>query len=1011
MTQESSPQSKNGKTARSSSLQGTTLNGKTAAAQSPVQKLISTQQSQQSTSPKQAQLNKSSPKQQRKHPQEWSLKVKATTLALAVSILPVLGVGTASYLSSQSLQKQVSEARLVGGTELAETEIAIQRQLMSLAIATGATAVLAGAIAAFLVNRAMRSVLNAAVDSTTVVNRLRREDANTRDRVAGKDELVALKTNIKLIEEQLPDLVWKQEAEAERSRMLMNITRRMWGSLSEADVLRTTVEEVRTAFKTDRMAIFRFDSNWDGTFIEESVASSLPKMLWATIDAPFFQAEDIERYRNGRVVAIDNIYQAGLADSQIGLLERFAIKANLIAPIIKDNQLFGLLIAHQCSKSRFWQQTEIDLFTHLATQVGFALERVRLLEQVDTKAKQAQVLIDITHRIQESLNEEDILKTTVEEVRKAMRTDRVLVYGIDANCYGTVIAESVVPGFPKALWAQIKDPCFAEGYIEKYQHGRVQATNNIYAAGLTQCHLKQLEPFAVKANLVAPILKDGHLFGLLIAHECAKTRDWQQPEIELFTKLATQVGFALDHARLLQRIDAEGVRNQLLAYVTRRIRESLNEEDILKTTVEEVRKAIRTDRAIVYSFDDNWYGTVVAESVLPGFPKALWAQINDPCFVEGYIEKYQQGRVQATNNVYAAGLTQCHLKQLEPFAVKANLVAPILKDGYLFGLLIAHECANTRDWQQSEIDLFAQLAMQVGFALDHARLLKQVEQSYQAAASDSHEQRQQKETLQRQVSAMVKDSETSVKMLSGEVMTKMESVTAAYDRIQVVVDAAQRISATIQQAKHQIQQAEQTVQNGHEIVSQTVDGIVASREAILEVAQKINRLNQPAQKIPKVVDIISNVASQLKLYAMNIKLATSRNTNEASQEFSSIAEKVITSAQQLEAEIIEVKLLVAKIQAETQEVAIAIGVGKEQAIAKIQSVDEQEQKLNRIASLSIQLISLFEEIAQAASAQTQASTSASQAIVEVASIASKTSAQSMAVAESFSQLAAVTQEL
>lgn len=192
MTQESSPQSKNGKTARSSSLQGTTLNGKTAAAQSPVQQLISTGQSQQSTSPKQAQLNKSSPKQQTKHPQEWSLKVKATALALAVSILPVLGVGTASYLGSQSLQKQVSEARLVGGTEIAETEIALQRQLMLIALGTGATAVLAGVIAAFLVNRAMRSVLNAAVDSTTVVNRLRREDVNTRDRVAGKDELVAL---------------------------------------------------------------------------------------------------------------------------------------------------------------------------------------------------------------------------------------------------------------------------------------------------------------------------------------------------------------------------------------------------------------------------------------------------------------------------------------------------------------------------------------------------------------------------------------------------------------------------------------------------------------------------------------------------------------------------------------------------------------------------------------------------------------------------------------------------
>ncbi len=999
MTQKPSPQPDTSKADR---------NGKISSKQvSPhLQKLISIQKE-----AGQDRQHSQAPRQHRQR-QEWSLKSKAITLALGVSLLPVLAVGTVSYLGSQSIYKQVSQTRLTDNNGLKETEIALERQLHSVLMGTGITAVVAAALAAFLANRATRRVQNAASASTTVVNRLRREDVYGRDRVAGKDELVALETNIQLIEEQLPNILWKQEAEAERAGILMNITRRIGESLSQADVLRTTVEAVRAAFKADRVVIFRFDTNNNGSFIEESVASGLPKMLWATIDAPFFNGKDIEQYRNGHVVAINNIYQAGLSDSQIGQWERFAIKAHLSAPIIKDNQLFGILIAHQCSGFRFWQQPEIDVFGHLAAQVGFTLKHVQLLEQVDTKAKQAQLLIDITHRIRESLNEEDILKTTVEEVRKAMRTDRVLVFGFDAQWYGTVVAESVVPGLPKALWAQIKDPCFAQGYVEQYQNGRVQATSNIYAAGLTDCHLKQLEPFGVKANLVAPILKDGHLFGLLIAHECTKTRDWQPSEIDLFTQLATQVGFALDHARLLERIDAEGVRTQLLAHVTRRIRESLNEEDILKTTVEEVRKAMRTDRVLVFGFDAQWYGTVVAESVVPGLPKALWAQIKDPCFAQGYVEQYQNGRVQATSNIYAAGLTDCHLKQLEPFGVKANLVAPILKDGHLFGLLIAHECTKTRDWQPSEIDLFTQLATQVGFALDHARLLEQVEQAYQAASADSHSQRQQKESLQHQVSGMLTDSETSVKTLSNEVIAQMESITAAYNHIQVVAQSAQTIIAAIKQAEPQIQQAEQTVKTGHEIVSHTVDGIVASKEAIREVAQKVKRLSQSAQKIPKVLDVISNVTSQLKLYAMNIKLATSRTTNnEFSQEFTSIADKVLTSTGQLDAEITEIKLQVAKIQAETQQAAIALGSGTQQAIVRTQLIEETEQKLNQIASFSVQMISLFEEISHAATNQNLATVEATGAILEAASIASKTSEKSLGLAESFTKLCAVTEEL
>ncbi len=78
--------------------------------------------------------------------------------------------------------------------------------------------------------------------------------------------------------------------------------------------------------------------------------------------------------------------------------------------------------------------------------------------------------------------------------------------------------------------------------------------------------------------------------------------------------------------------------------------------------------------------------------------------------------------VLAINNIYEVGLADCHINLLESFGVKANLVAPILKDEQLFGLLIAHQCSRPRDWKQSEIDLFAQIAMQVGFALDHARL-------------------------------------------------------------------------------------------------------------------------------------------------------------------------------------------------------------------------------------------------------------------------------------------------
>ncbi|MBD6615870.1 GAF domain-containing protein [Komarekiella sp. 'clone 1'] len=940
--------------------------------------------------------------------QQWSLKSKATVWAIGLTVLPVLTVGIASYLGSQSITRQITQARFTSSkTDLQEVELALNKHHSSLLFETGVIALTAGAIAAFLANRATNQVLSATKISTALVNRLQREQVGTLISVADQDELVTLQANINLLQEQLPELIWKQEAEAERSQLLMNVTRRIQEALSQEDILRTTVEQVREAFKIDRVVIFRLDDRGSGTFIEEAVAPGLPKTLWATVSDPCFEGGYVEQYRQGRIRAINDIYQANLQDCHIGLLERFAVKANLIAPIFKDNQLFSLLIGHQCSAPRFWQQSEINLFAQIATQVGFALDHAKLVEQIDTRADQAQLIIDITRRIRRSLNEEDVLKITVDEIRKAISTDRVLVYGFDSNWYGTVIAEAVLPGFPKALRANIKDPCFAEGYVEQYQAGRVRATNNIYEAGLSACHISQLEPFAVKANLVAPILKDDQLFGLLVAHQCSAPREWRQFEIDLFSQLAMQVGFALDHARLLQRIDAEGMQTHLIADITRRIRRSLNEEDVLRTTVDEVRKAISTDRVLVYGFDSNWYGTVIAESVLPGFPRALRAKIKDPCFTEGYVEQYQAGRVKATNNIYEAGLSACHISQLEPFAVKANLVAPILKDDQLFGLLIAHQCSAPREWQQSEIDLLAQLAMQVGFALDHARLLDQVEHAYESVESAFYEQQQQKEALQHQASELLRDSETVVETLSSETLSQMESVTSAYNQIQALANSAQEMLLCLQQAERQEQRLNDTLKDGLEGMNQTGDSIWAIRATVIEAAARVKRLDQPSQKLLQGVSLIAQVTSQIKFHVMKIALEAARTGGAGGD--ASVAEKALYLAQQLDGDIAEIQSLVAEIHTANNEIVALMEAGKDQAIAGTKGAAETQQKLNQINVISTQVNALIDELAQAATNQVETSTAASQSILEVASIANQTSEQAVAVAKSLAKLTAIAQ--
>ncbi|NJL84141.1 MAG: chemotaxis protein, partial [Chloroflexaceae bacterium] len=56
-----------------------------------------------------------------------------------------------------------------------------------------------------------------------------------------------------------------------------------------------------------------------------------------------------------------------------------------------------------------------------------------------------------------------------------------------------------------------------------------------------------------------------------------------------------------------------------------------------------IRQSLGCDRMLVYRFDETWKGVIIAESVAAGWPRALGAEIDDPCFANNYVEKYRQG--------------------------------------------------------------------------------------------------------------------------------------------------------------------------------------------------------------------------------------------------------------------------------------------------------------------------------------------------------------------------------
>ncbi|MEG4495492.1 PAS domain S-box protein [Microcoleus sp. D3_18_C4] len=165
----------------------------------------------------------------------------------------------------------------------------------------------------------------------------------------------------------------------------------------------------------------------------------------------------------------------------------------------------------------------------------------------------------------------------------------------------------------------------------------------------------------------------------------------------------------------------------ILAKTALSLSASLKLEDILNTTVTDLRNILQCDRVIIFQFAPDWSGKVVVESVGSEWRSILSTQIQEPCFAESYIEPFKQGLLTSKSDTYTAEIDTYHREFLPNFHVTASLVIPILKGEELWGLLIAHQCTEPREWQPSEIELMRQLATQAGIAIQQANLFEQVQ--------------------------------------------------------------------------------------------------------------------------------------------------------------------------------------------------------------------------------------------------------------------------------------------
>lgn len=195
-------------------------------------------------------------------------------------------------------------------------------------------------------------------------------------------------------------------------------------------------------------------------------------------------------------------------------------------------------------------------------------DQKRAEAEIKLQSQRERLVAEIAQRIRQLLDLDSILEQTVSSVQEFIEADRVIIIQCGADVSGEVIQESCSANYsPMRGWA-LRDPwSVGEKFLAHYRAGRGLAVDNIYTQNLPSEQLEFLEYFQIQAEIVVPLMQEDTLWGLLIAHQCRSPRPWRTADVRLLQNLATQVGIAIQQAKMHHELTLANQRLKRMAYL------------------------------------------------------------------------------------------------------------------------------------------------------------------------------------------------------------------------------------------------------------------------------------------------------------------------------------------------------------------------------------------------------------------------------------------------------------
>jgi len=387
------------------------------------------------------------------------------------------------------------------------------------------------------------------------------------------------------LRQRTDDLTESLEQQTATSKVLEVISR---SAFDLQAVFETVAESAVRLCGADRAFIWRFD----GELLRMMVAYNTPQELKAYVaEHPIRPGRDSTAARAAlerRTVHIPDV----LADPEysFGTKSLDNLRTTLAVPILKGDDLLGVLTIYHLDEVRPFTDKQIALVETFSDQAAIAIENVRLLDELRHRTDELgrsvgelRALGEVSQAVNSTLDLETVLSTIVAKAVQLSGTEAGAIYGHDeqAREFRLRATYGMDQGLIDALTQRhigLDDPNVAPVFARR-EPVQVADLREEAASDLNEITLRA----GFRARMVAPLLRGENIFGLLVVRR-RTPGEFAKNTVDLITTFAAQSALAIQNARLFHEIEdksrqlaeASQHKSQFLANMSHELRTPLN---------------------------------------------------------------------------------------------------------------------------------------------------------------------------------------------------------------------------------------------------------------------------------------------------------------------------------------------------------------------------------------------------------------------------------------------------